>query len=370
MRHIFLLFGHIMNVASLIVLCFSISPVQAASFSIVVPKSGPTMGILLDGEIVSGDDERFAFAIATAERQYQDHRLRAVALDSPGGQIVEAMRMVDRIRRLGLVTVVPDGATCASACAVLFASGSIKVFSPKARLGVHGAANVEGVQDFSASALTTYLAQAFGSLGAPASVIGRMVVTPPANMTWLSLQEVGMFPLSVVQSIDKAEFPYILSGYDSRLAAQGRAGMPLSLGPEVPSPPMPDYQRAGPASSLMAPPSRYFSTAPIHSKELVETAKQYSTGYRFGVSRANAVCKGAPAWISGCKGGSSARLKSYYNASTTELTAATHTRLWLEGYDESYRTKGTAGDCGNSSEPSNDGCRAGADAWPRLEIQR
>lgn len=328
------------------------------------------MGILMIGTIISGDDNRLAAAVTTAKLEHQDHRLRAVALDSPGGQIAEAMKIVGRIRGMGLVTVVPDGATCASACALVFAAGTIKVVSPTAKLGVHGAANMHGEQDVQASAATTFLAQVFGRLGAPASVIGRMVVTPPANMTWLSQQEVEMFPLGIVQSIGRSEFPIILSGYDGVLERQIQAGQPLSLAHVLPSRPMPDYQSAGPVLPHTVLPSVYLSASPEHSQALIEQARQYSMGYNFGVSRLNAVCRGNTAWKRGCNGGASYRSKPYYSPDPPVLSVLVQTEVWLSSYDEQFRSKLEAGNCGNGSDPGNDGCRAGGAAWPRLERPR
>ena len=287
-------------------------PVQAAAarFS-TVEGGGSLTGVLITGPIIEGDAAHFDQSLASVRQQYPDHHLRAIALDSPGGLVGEAAKMATRIRNLGLVTVVPDDATCASACSVLFAAGSIKVASPTARLGVHGAANLNGEQDTMASAATTRIAQALGLLGAPASVIGRMVVTPPGGMTWLSPQEVEMFPLGFSLRIDKQLFPIILSEYDAMLDSQKKAGVPLSLGRWIPSQPMPDYQRAGPALPSLAPPSPYVLPTPPHSKELIAEARDYSAGYLFGVGKPNSVCQGSPAWIRGCQGGAYYRTRNY-----------------------------------------------------------
>ena len=358
-------------IISVITAAVGISPQsgKAATFDTVIPQfPGPAMGILLQGPIIEGDDARLDATITASNHAHPDHYLRAIGLSSDGGLISEALKMSVRIKKLGLVTVVPEGSTCASACALLFASGSIKVLSVGSYLGVHGAATFNGEQDTAAMAATTRMAKAFAEFGAPASVIGRMVVTKPSEMTWLSPQEVAMFPLGFVQYIDRYQFPIIAAGYDLLLNEQKAAGQLQSLTPYLGGGLRPDYQQAGPALPQTPPPTPYQISAPSHSGELITEARQYSLGYRFGVSRVHAICKGEVAWVRGCNGGASYRAK--YRATAAESLLATQIKNWLDAYDHQFRSKGSEGDCGNGTDPSNDGCRAGGRAWPRQEAVR
>ena len=363
---------------------------SAATFEPIVPKYDAVMALLIDGEIFAGDSSRLVAAVDAATARYTDHRMRAVALNSLGGSVGEALEMANVIRDRGLVTVVPEGGQCVSACVLLFAAGSRKIASTGSSIGVHGVSNLEGEQGKAELATTTRLAKIYAQLGVPASVIGRMVVTPPEHVEWLTRAEIEMFPWgAVMPHLKLADAPIALSGLDVQLR---RFEPPRTA---------PAYQKAGPALPTPAPPSETFSAAPSHSAELIRRATEYSTGYVYGDSiGAAADCsRGMGRWHSGCLAGSYEREKfdppegclaranrspdpslaefnreMCRNPDGTERTAvhdkrtvATHVQQYLQHYDYAYMHKSGEGSCGNGAEPSNDGCRAGAMAWSRTE---
>lgn len=169
---------------------------EGAQYEIILDGAEPYMGLLIEGAIANGDGSRLVVALNKAGEEYPDHYMRALALNSPGGNVAEALKMVYTIRKRGLVTVVPQGATCASACVLLFAAGSRKIASIGSQLLVHGAA-IAGAQNEAALAVTANLAKVLGELGAPASVIGRMAVTPPSETLPITPRQIEMFPYGV-----------------------------------------------------------------------------------------------------------------------------------------------------------------------------
>ena len=73
----------------------------AAEFQVVTAPFGePTIGILLEGEILHGDDALFAQSVNSARARFREFRLRAIALNSPGGEVAETLLLADRIRSL------------------------------------------------------------------------------------------------------------------------------------------------------------------------------------------------------------------------------------------------------------------------------
>ncbi len=62
--------------------------------------------------------------------------VRRLTLDSPGGYIAEARGVVTVLRAHGIATHVERH--CASACALIFAGGSVRTLAPDARIGLHG----------------------------------------------------------------------------------------------------------------------------------------------------------------------------------------------------------------------------------------
>ena len=103
-------------------------------------KGRPALWLKLTGIIVKGDADRLEKVIKeNAPQGRQTGRIRLL-LDSPGGSYAEALKIADRFR---LTTVVDAGATCLSACAVLFMAGRIedgeadRHMHASARLGFH-----------------------------------------------------------------------------------------------------------------------------------------------------------------------------------------------------------------------------------------
>jgi ATP-dependent protease ClpP protease subunit len=79
--------------------------------------------IYVNGEITVQTAERFEKAL----RQVHQHRLLFIVLGSLGGSVSAAMRIGRLIRNTGCRTVVGSGATCASACVLVFAAGLSRV---------------------------------------------------------------------------------------------------------------------------------------------------------------------------------------------------------------------------------------------------
>ncbi len=97
---------------------------------------------LADGDIVAGDPERFRIALQSAERDPFGNK--NVFLNSGGGLVREAFAIVALMDQEKVTTIVPPGATCASACAqIIFLSGVHKVVREGGRLGMHSCSKGE-----------------------------------------------------------------------------------------------------------------------------------------------------------------------------------------------------------------------------------
>lgn len=81
--------------------------------------------IRVSGRIENGD--------AAAFRKFLNANPRTVRmslyllLDSPGGRLKSAIAMARTIRQVGFFTVVDEGATCASACVVMYSAGFLRL---------------------------------------------------------------------------------------------------------------------------------------------------------------------------------------------------------------------------------------------------
>jgi ATP-dependent protease ClpP protease subunit len=104
--------------------------------------------LFASGEIVQGDAQRLALAIASAPKDTTtDAPSVTVVLDSLGGDLFEGMRIGEAIRTAGVPTLVQRSHICASACALAFLGGMTKgaasdavwrSIEPGAQLAFHG----------------------------------------------------------------------------------------------------------------------------------------------------------------------------------------------------------------------------------------
>jgi len=177
---------------------------DSAEIKVGVGKSGQAT-IWITGEIVPGDADKFSQSV----RQANDSGkfVANVRLDSPGGNLLEGVKIADAIRFGKISTNVGKTAICASACFLMFAAGSTKNVSYGAQVGVHGASGENGEETATSGAATVSMAKIAKELGVPSAIIGRMVVTSPQDMVWLSPQELQSMGVTMMGRPSQAAPP-------------------------------------------------------------------------------------------------------------------------------------------------------------------
>ena len=166
-------------------------PAQAANWKSSVTKEGRLV-VSISGEITEGDLDAFKAAVKAANDAGK--LVTSIRLNSIGGNLLEGAKLSEAVRFAKVATNVGQGATCASACFLIFAAGETKFANYTAQIGVHGASDQTGAETIQSGAATVSMARIAKDLGVPPAIIGRMVVTPPAEMVWLSpadLQSMG-----------------------------------------------------------------------------------------------------------------------------------------------------------------------------------
>ena len=163
-----------------------------------------TGGVLdLTGTIDPGAADRVAAEVA-------DHGeyVKTVALNSPGGAVVDALAIGRLIREKGYSTSVAAGALCASSCPLMFAGGRERVASSKAAIGVHqvyAAAPVGSITSqlqaagnamSDAQALTAKISRYLHEMGIDDEVWLKALETPPSQLTYLSPDELRRLNLA------------------------------------------------------------------------------------------------------------------------------------------------------------------------------
>ncbi len=176
------------------------NPVVAMDF-MQVEWRGKTV-LLATGEIVEGDAERFEAAIK--ELPLSPHGVPVVLLDSPGGAVFEALKISEFLDDQPAHMVIPDGASCASACAsVLFIAGTYRTVEPMGRFGQHSC-SLNGIPVQSCNDTLAEHAVVNGvSYGSVASFV---TYVPPDEIQWFSREQVDCWGISRYPFTDESNF--------------------------------------------------------------------------------------------------------------------------------------------------------------------
>lgn len=169
-------------------LCAAVASLIVASPITAGAAEMHTVGqaISISGEIVANDVALFEAMVAGADARGQP--VRSVVLNSPGGLVLGGMRIADTVHTRHLDAIVPGGARCASSCFLIFAAGGHRLVGEDAQIGVHSAtrSRSQGIDDGDGTIL---MARYAARLGVPAAIIGRMVETESASITWLNAND-------------------------------------------------------------------------------------------------------------------------------------------------------------------------------------
>src|ERR1700730_3857825 len=173
-------------------------PATAADLKAAALKDGRVV-ITISGDLDEGDARALGATIKMIKGDGKP--VTFISLNSPGGSLLEAVQIVEVVRYEKLATIVGPGAKCASACFLIFAAGQPKLASYTAQIGVHNASDETGQETAKTSTATLSMARVAKELGVPSAIIGRMVVTRPNEMVWLSAADLQSMGTSMVGSL-------------------------------------------------------------------------------------------------------------------------------------------------------------------------
>lgn len=92
--------------------------------------------VVAEGEIEDGDADRFKNIYQKADRDSEGDIV--LVLNSPGGSVAAAFELAKIMEKVGVFTLVPDGAICASACAsIVYVAGNRRDLLENGLLGFH-----------------------------------------------------------------------------------------------------------------------------------------------------------------------------------------------------------------------------------------
>lgn len=143
----------------------------------------PAIGV--SGRIELGDEKAFIDLVRSMPKA-------RIVLAGPGGNVVAALAIGQEIRARNLQTLVPAGASCASACALIWLGGTTRMIGTDARIGFHALAaprhgGVYGETHAFDPVLMHYLLE----LGYASDAAATIVNTPSVGIRWLDRIELN-----------------------------------------------------------------------------------------------------------------------------------------------------------------------------------
>jgi hypothetical protein len=145
--------------------------------------------VLAKGEIVDGDTERLRIALQSVGRNRYGNK--ELALESGGGLVAEALKMVALMDKKKVSTVVLPGAMCASACAqIVFLAGVHRVVADGGQLGFHTCAAEHKKSPLCNEIIAQNALEHGTDYG---SVMAFMEFTGPSEMIWFNAKDADCY---------------------------------------------------------------------------------------------------------------------------------------------------------------------------------
>lgn len=145
--------------------------------------------ILIDGEIVVGDDKKFKALAALYEKAY-------VILMSPGGAIVPALEIGKAVKLRDYRTLVGKE-PCMSACALIWLSGGKRIIDAGGLVGFHAAYVDENGTPVTSSTANAIIGAYIANLGLSEQVAEYVTTAKPDEMRWLTFSDAQALGLKV-----------------------------------------------------------------------------------------------------------------------------------------------------------------------------
>ncbi len=153
--------------------------------------------VIARGEIVAGDADRLRIALQSVGRNRYGNK--EMALDSGGGLVGEALKMVALMDKEKVSTYILSGAMCASACAqIVFLAGVHRIVADGGKLGMHTCAAGRDRSELCNEIIAQNALEHGTDHG---SVMTFMKYTGPHQMVWFNAKEADCYGLEPAPQI-------------------------------------------------------------------------------------------------------------------------------------------------------------------------
>ena len=172
--------GIILKLIASLVLVALVQP--ASAFQIRRVGTGSGVVLKLHGDVRAGDFGRLKMIL-------QSGSVAGLEIRSGGGSLQDGFDIARVVRDKGLI--VYASRECDSVCAFILFAAKQRYIGRRGKIGVHSVANHRGKEDADTARLTVQLSRLLVGLGVPHSVIGKLVATPPAKITFLDNRDLA-----------------------------------------------------------------------------------------------------------------------------------------------------------------------------------
>lgn len=246
-----------------------VTSANAADIAAKPDADDPSIGIVtVIGQINEGDSDQFSSVI-------QGYSKAIVVFDSPGGNLFAGLQIGQVIRTHEFATGVPDGASCASACALAWLGGTRRYLQGSGEVGFHAAYREDSNGQKSESGVGNALVGAYLTrLGLSDDAIIYIEQADPDDITWLTPEDAGRL------GIDMSALPV----QTARAPAQTAPAPAAAVSASVFTPPqfLPLVRGpAGPVTQLatLVPPRSLFEPLVKPNMSSQQEASQFAEDY-------------------------------------------------------------------------------------------
>jgi hypothetical protein len=214
------------HVLAIAILLLAAHTVEAAN--IEVKQVDATSLVMVEGDLELNDIELFRNKVAALSKA-------TVAFRSDGGSLLAGIRIGMLIRVKNFTSIVPEGAQCASACAVAWLGGARRFLGAGSKVGFHAAYVQKAGGTAESGPGNAVLGAYLDQIGLPEDAIVYITQASPSSMKWLNMEEAAQHGIEVAL----LPSPDAASTSDPNVAAGGA------------SPEPPQTSLAGRATSLV-----------------------------------------------------------------------------------------------------------------------
>ena len=170
----------VLKLAAFLALIALLRPAGAFRVTRVVCDSGTVLR--LRGDVRDGDYGRLKSIL-------QNGSVVGLEIRSDGGSLEDGVDIARIVRDKGLI--VYASRECNSACALIFFAAKERYMCRGCKIGVHSVSNERGKEDADSARVTLQMSRLLVGFGVPHSIIGKMVATPPAKITFLDNRDLA-----------------------------------------------------------------------------------------------------------------------------------------------------------------------------------